>query len=740
MKKLIILSLILLSFLSLNLWSAVGADWTVVTTNAAFSARHISGVTVFNGKMWLAGGAEAAYPHKSDVYSSVDGKIWVQSTAAAAFGQRAAFPLVTFNNTAGGPEPGVEKMWVIGGESNGTALNSVYWSVNGADWYAATTNAAFSARCHHRAVVYNNKLWVISGSSSGGGTHYNDVWWSDNGIDWNAATRNAAFSAREQHMCAVFNDGTGEKMWLIGGYINSTDLNDIWVSENGADWTQIAASSSFEPRRGLGMAVFNGKLWMSSGYDSSKLYGDVWNTADGRNWTEVTNAAAFSGRETAYGFLTYNSGLWMMAGGGYGPYKNDVWRSIAETATVTLTPTHTSTKTPVTNTPVVTATIVSGSGCHQYNFDDSSNRTKDTGDGLRMDATLSSNPNFTVAGYNGNGAAGFENAVGINLFADQFKTKTGSVEWKMNIDIAVITTNAYSQSIFHTTLFQDSTTYHIYIEPDPNLADALRLRCLYFTAAGYSTIHVTGINQNGWYKVVLNWNDVIGVGGTAGNIQLTAQKIGGTQLLSASGSGLSFVTSSTVNNAGFGGTTHLDPVIDEINIISCSAGELTVTSTLTSTVTNTPTHTGTKTYTHTNTSTPTRTATGSSTPVFTATATFTAVVTPATPEPVLTLTPQIVPTVEEGDSEVRPNIGKDHIKIVFNVNKKTDCKIFIYDFKGTLVDNYEVTAGKTPNEKLYQLKVDTRRYNPGVYYYVISGIDEDGKKTEFKSKKFMIKK
>ena len=83
-----------------------------------------------------------------------------------------------------------------------------------------------------------------------------------------------------------------------------------------------------------------------------------------------------------------------------------------------------------------------------------------------MDATLSSNPNFTVAGYSGNGAAGFENAVGVDLFADQFKTKNGSVEWKMNIDTGVITAGAYSQSIFHTTLFQESTTYHIYIEPD----------------------------------------------------------------------------------------------------------------------------------------------------------------------------------------------------------------------------------------------------------------------------------
>jgi hypothetical protein len=112
----------------------------------------------------------------------------------------------------------------------------------------------------------------------------------------------------------------------------------------------------------------------------------------------------------------------------------------------------------------------------------------------------------------------------------------------------------------------------------------------------------------------------------------------------------------------------------------------------------------------------------------------------STPEPVITSIPQIIPTVEEGDSEARPNIGKDEIKIVFNVNKKTECRIFIYDFKGKLVDNYEVTAGITPNEKLYKLKVDTSRYNPGVYYYVISGIDEDGKKTEFKSKKFMIKK
>ncbi len=154
------------------------------------------------------------------------------------------------------------------------------------------------------------------------------------------------------------------------------------------------------------------------------------------------------------------------------------------------------------------------------------------------------------------------------------------------------------------------------------------------------------------------------------------------------------------------------------------------------TITNTPvaTNTVTRTYTPVLNATLTFTPTRTHTVIYTATIEpeFTATQTPYDPVP--------RPTVEEGDSVPCPNVGKDSVKIVFNVNKKAQCRVYIYDFSGKLVDDYDITVGDTPNEKLYQLKIDTSKYVPGVYYYVIQGKDTEGNKIDFKSKKFMIKK
>jgi hypothetical protein len=152
------------------------------------------------------------------------------------------------------------------------------------------------------------------------------------------------------------------------------------------------------------------------------------------------------------------------------------------------------------------------------------------------------------------------------------------------------------------------------------------------------------------------------------------------------------------------------------------------------TVTNTPTATNTVTRTYTPVLNATFTPTYTSTVIHTATIApeFTATQTPYDPVP--------RPTVEEGDSVPCPNVGKDSVKIVFNVNKKAQCRVYIYDFSGKLVDDYDITVGDTPNEKLYQLKIDTSKYVSGVYYYVIQGKDMEGNKIDFKSKKFMIKK
>jgi len=172
-----------------------------------------------------------------------------------------------------------------------------------------------------------------------------------------------------------------------------------------------------------------------------------------------------------------------------------------------------------------------------------------------------------------------------------------------------------------------------------------------------------------------------------------------------------------------------------VNGLCCfSVPTASYTMTATPVFTQMATHTSVNTATHTQTYTPSNTSTLSATP------TLTNAVVPISTYTSTPVEPMPRPTVDEGDSEPCPNVGKESVKIVFNINKKAECRVFIYDFSGKLVDDYDITIGDTPNEKLYQLKIDTSRYAPGVYYYAIQGKDKDGNKIEFKSKKFMIKR
>ena len=257
-------------------------------TQTFFPGRCSSTSVVLGGKMWVIGG-ETYYDIENDVWSSSDGVNWTQAKAAAAFTPRAGHASVVFNN----------KMWVIGGWTydpetyENIRLNDVWSSSDGVNWTQATAAAAFSPRAFHTSVVFNNKMWVIGGSyddpETSEFTNINDVWSSSDGVNWTQATATAAFSARSYHTSVVL----GGKMWVIGGYGNESDLNDVWSSPDGATWTRATAAAAFFPRNGHASVVLGNKMWVIGGYGNESDLNDVWSSSNGVTWTQATAAAAF---------------------------------------------------------------------------------------------------------------------------------------------------------------------------------------------------------------------------------------------------------------------------------------------------------------------------------------------------------------------------------------------------------------------------------------------------------------
>jgi hypothetical protein len=332
-----------------------GQDWTAATTNAAFPARYLHGcVSYDNGtgiKLWVFGGANAVYPHFSDVWSSSDGADWSEATSTAAFGQRGSFSTFVHNG----------KVWLTAGDINGTNMNDVWSSTNMITWTQVTATAAFSVRDDATSIVFNDgsgeKMWIIAGEPmTGSDAGLNDVWNSADGITWNQSTASAAFPERFGAAGTVYNG----KMWISGGIDSTlTCSNDVWYSSDGINWAEATAHAAFGPRHLHSMIVYDNKMWVLGGstYSDGIVYNDVWWSTDGVNWTSASLNTPMG--EDASAAVIYNSQLWITGGS----IQNDAWYTCgnppqpvtpSETATVTMT--YATPGTGATNTPTANLT------------------------------------------------------------------------------------------------------------------------------------------------------------------------------------------------------------------------------------------------------------------------------------------------------------------------------------------------------------------------------------------------
>ncbi|WP_115667138.1 Ig-like domain-containing protein [Saccharospirillum mangrovi] len=260
-----------------DVWSSAdGLHWQQHRVHADFSPRRNHGVVVFNQRLWLVGGS-----YRDDVWSSADGVQWQRVLAEAPFSPRAAHALVVFDH----------RLWVIGGsvriDGRYQWVNDVWSSSNGRDWIEETAQAGFSARVGHQAVVFNGQLWVIGGRGAGGDNGV--VWSSHDGRHWQSRP-DANLTARYGHQALVTQDAQGERLWVLGGY-NSEGKpdNQVWTTRNGTHWTAVDSPQSqanrFTARTYHQALSFRNQLWVIGGTDESGTpLHDVWRSAEGANW------------------------------------------------------------------------------------------------------------------------------------------------------------------------------------------------------------------------------------------------------------------------------------------------------------------------------------------------------------------------------------------------------------------------------------------------------------------------
>ncbi len=240
-----------------------------------------------------------------DTTSMVMDSTWTCATVSAGWNGRYCHTSVVFD----------DKIWVIGGRSTG-AGQDVWNSTNGINWIHLT-DASWSWRYNHSTIVYAGKIWIIGGTN--GTSDFREVLYSTDGITWTLVTSSPEWHGRNGHKSVVY-DG---KMWIIGGYPNR---DDVWYSDDGVSWTRAVEHASWNGRRNHTSIVYDGKMWVIGGWDGSTYYDDVWYSTNGSSWTRATEHAPWVTRYKHTSFV-YDDKMWVVGGKTSTGYKHDVWFS-----------------------------------------------------------------------------------------------------------------------------------------------------------------------------------------------------------------------------------------------------------------------------------------------------------------------------------------------------------------------------------------------------------------------------
>ena len=312
-----------------------------------WSARRRHTSVVFNDKIWVLGGSFMGGHRRNylnDVWSSADGANWTESTppndengntvAKKTAGEdknwwkaRSAHTSVVFD-----PDGAGEKIWVLGGWNHRDHfINDVWSSADGANWTESTppndengnTVAKktagedknwWKARFAHTSVVFNKKIWVISGISSS-----SSVWSSTDGSSWveESAGVSIGLGKHYNHASAVFKN----KIWVTGGHRPDT-ATSVWSSTDGQTWTKATAGLP----NGVSSArtvEYDGRLWSIGGGRLDRIK-SFWSSAAPANGWTVENTLPETIRYTQA--VVFKNRIWLLGGKYDGDETNKVWK------------------------------------------------------------------------------------------------------------------------------------------------------------------------------------------------------------------------------------------------------------------------------------------------------------------------------------------------------------------------------------------------------------------------------
>ena len=261
--------------------------WVRSISNAPFNKSSF-GALVFEEQIWLVHGSGGRF-----IYSSRDGFNWQQRADLESNILFGAFS--NFRDT----------LFAIGGLFHPSIVS---FSIDGINW-TGQANSTLGSFFGEGVAVFKDTLWyLVSGS--------NVMFKSGDGLNWDTAASSINLPSRTFYEMIVFNN----KLWVLGGFANSSYFNDIWSSNDGVTWIKEVDSAPWLSRSNFSSVVFDNKLWIMGGnYNPDNALNDVWSSSDGVTWTEETDSAPWLSRNN-FSSVVFDNRMWVIGGG-----RRDAW-------------------------------------------------------------------------------------------------------------------------------------------------------------------------------------------------------------------------------------------------------------------------------------------------------------------------------------------------------------------------------------------------------------------------------
>ena len=296
-------------------FSRDGNEWMQWTSSdTPFTKRSGQAYSGFKGSVWLVSG-KSAVPATPDVWRLSIGGEWEVMLEQTPWVDCARGTLVEFQNL----------LYFLGAPSNEDgARNAIWRSSDGMTWELVTEHAPWPSRYGGGAAVFENKLWLFGGvDARNADIRFNDLWVTQDGRNWTELPVNEPRLTRRFPILFAFNG----QLHIAGSGIDH-GATDLWSSPNGSDWTLWPYTASCYYRSLSGGVSFNGAMWLVGGEEASGLRDDVLRSTDGKNWERAVADAPWPSRR-GHNVVVHEGALWLMGGEdrGQGITYNDVWRS-----------------------------------------------------------------------------------------------------------------------------------------------------------------------------------------------------------------------------------------------------------------------------------------------------------------------------------------------------------------------------------------------------------------------------